>query len=75
MERSSTMSTTTTLALWVAYGKNGVVGSIRHDEQGYQVTMAGADAVAGTYPTLAVAKSALYSRMAPGSDWPQFREH
>jgi hypothetical protein len=22
-----------------------------------------------------IAKSALHSRMAPGSDWPQFREH
>ena len=33
------MSTTKTLALWVAYGRNGVVGSIRHDEDGYTVTM------------------------------------
>lgn len=65
----------TTLALWVAYGRNGVVGSIRHDDDGYQVTMAGADAAAGTYPSLDVAKSALYSRMTPGSDWPNFREH
>jgi len=69
------MMSTTTLALWVAYGRNGVVGSIRHDTEGYQVTMAGADAVAGTYPTLEVAKSALHARMAPGSDWPSFREH
>ncbi|MDF2510076.1 MAG: hypothetical protein K0Q52_3935, partial [Microbacterium sp.] len=25
--------------------------------------------------TMEIAKSALHSRMAPGSDWPQFREH
>ena len=74
----STTSTTTspkTLALWVAYGTNGVVGSIRHDDGGYQVTMAGADAAAGTFPSLASAKGALHARMTPGSDWPMFREH
>lgn len=69
------MNTSTTLALWVAYGRNGVVGSVRHVDEGYQVTMSGADAAAGTYPTLAVAKSALHARMTPGSDWPSFREH
>lgn len=69
------MSATTTLALWVAYGPNGVVGSIRHDEHGYTVTMAGADAVTGTYPELAVAKGALHSHMPPGSAWPAYREH
>ena len=70
------MSTTTrTLALWVAYGTNGVAGSIRHDDEGYQVTMAGADAAAGTYPSLASAKGALHARMAPGSAWPMFQEH
>ncbi|WP_347975639.1 methyltransferase [Microbacterium sp. ProA8] len=62
-------------ALWVAYGESGVAGSIRKDDDGYTVTMAGADHVAGTYPTMEIAKSALHSRMAPGSDWPQFREH
>lgn len=69
------MSTTKTLALWVAYGPNGVVGSIRHDDGGYEVTMAGADAAAGTYPNLAAAKGALHARMTPGSAWPLFREH
>jgi hypothetical protein len=69
------MSTTKTLALWVAYGPNGVVGSIRHDEEGFVVVMAGSDAPAGTYPTLASAKGALHVRMRPGSAWPQFREH
>lgn len=70
------MSTTGTHhALWVAYGPSGVVGSIRKGDDGYTVTMAGADASAGTYPTMEVAKSALRSHMAAGSDWPEFREH
>ena len=61
--------------LWVAYGASGVAGSIRKDDDGYTVTMAGAGESAGTYPTMEIAKSALHSRMAPGSDWPLFREH
>lgn len=69
------MSTTKTLALWVAYGKNGVVGSIRHDDEGYTVVMAGSEAATGTFPTLASAKGALHAKMSPGSDWPMFREH
>ena len=70
------MSTTEThRSLWVAYGDGGVVGSIRKDDDGYTVTMAGADRSAGSYPTMEVAKSALHSRMAPGSDWPSFRQH
>ncbi len=69
------MSTTKTLALWVAYGTNGVAGSIRHDDEGYTVVMAGSDAATGTYPNLASAKGALHSRMSPGSAWPMFREH
>ena len=45
------MSTTETHhPLWVAYGPSGVVGSIRKDDDGYTVTMAGADAAAGTLP-------------------------
>lgn len=72
---TTTNGTTRTLALWVAYGTNGVAGSIRHDDEGYQVTMAGADAAAGTYPSLASAKGALHARMTPGSAWPMFQEH
>jgi hypothetical protein len=68
-------ATETHHALWVAYGTSGVVGSIRKDEGGYTVTMAGADASAGTYPSMEIAKSALHARMIPGSDWPEFREH
>ena len=61
--------------IWVAYGRSGVVGSIRRDEAGYTVTMAGADAAAGRYPSMDIAKSALYASMTPGSDWPEFKEH
>jgi len=60
------MSTTETHhPLWVAYGGSGVAGSIRKDDDGYTVTMAGADHSAGTYPSMEIAKSALHSRMAP----------
>jgi hypothetical protein len=69
------MSTTKTRALWVAYGTNGVSGSIRHEDEGYVVVMAGADDVTGTYPSLESAKGALHSHMPPGSAWPRFQEH
>lgn len=70
------MSTTETHhSLWVAYGPNGVAGSIRKDDGGYTVTMAGATAAAATYPSMSIAKNALHARMPSGSDWPAFREH
>lgn len=70
------MSTTDThTALWVAYGPSGVAGSIRKDQEGYTVTMAGADARTGTYPTMEIAKNALHAHMRPGSAWPTFQEH
>jgi hypothetical protein len=62
-------------SLWVAYGTTGVAGSIREADEGFIVTMAGADASLGTYPTMDVAKSALYSAMPAGSDWPRFEQH
>ncbi|MDX2375534.1 methyltransferase [Microbacterium sp. LRZ72] len=68
-------ATSTHHALWVAYGATGVVGTIRKDDDEYTVTMADADAPAGTYPSMEVAKSALHSHMRPGSDWPEFRQH
>lgn len=61
--------------LWVAYGSGGVAGTIRKMQEGYVVTMAGADEVHGTYPSMEAAKGALHSQMTPGSEWPQFREH
>ena len=69
------MSTTKSRGLWVAYGSNGVSGSIRHAEDGYVVVMAGADAETGTYPSLESAKGALHTHMPPGSGWPRFEQH
>jgi len=66
---------TTTRTIWVAFGASGVVGTIRKDEDGYTVTMADADSSVGVYPSMDVAKSALYAHMRPGSDWPRFQEH
>lgn len=69
------MSTTKTRGLWVAYGSNGVSGSIRHEESGYLVVMAGADEALGSYPSLEAAKGALHSHMSPGSAWPRYEQH
>ncbi|MDF2578578.1 hypothetical protein [Microbacterium arborescens] len=48
---------------------------IRHRGDEYVVTMAGADAELGSYPTMEIAKSALHAHMTPGAEWPTFREH
>lgn len=69
------MSETTHHTVWVAYGANGVVGSIRKDEDGYTATLTGAAASLGVYPTMEIAKSALHSNLRAGADWPEFREH
>ena len=72
------MSTTTspTSTLWLAYAADGhVVGSIRRVDETCTVTMAGADAPLGTYPTMEIAKSALHSHLPPGSEWPRFGQH
>ncbi|MDQ1128757.1 methyltransferase [Microbacterium sp. SORGH_AS_0888] len=65
----------TTQALWVAYGSGGVIGTIRKQDEVYLVTMAGADDVLGSYPTMEIAKNALHAQQAPGADWPEFRQH
>ncbi|MDR6198253.1 hypothetical protein QE374_000162 [Microbacterium sp. SORGH_AS428] len=65
----------TTEALWVAYGNAGVVGSIRKDAGGYVVTMSGADAHLGSYPSMEIAKGALRAHLKPGSARPEFRQH
>ena len=67
---------TTSSALWVAYGAEGkVVGTIRHVDDGYIATIADADSSLGAYPTMEVAKSALHGHLPPGSDWPRFTQH
>jgi hypothetical protein len=62
---------------WVAFGPNGAIGSILRSDAGYTVRLIDdPDAQdRGTYPSLDVAKSAMHAAMAPGSDWPEFREH
>lgn len=69
------MTMTQAQGLWVAYGQAGAVGSIRRDEDGYAVTMAGQDEPMGTYPTLEIAKGALCSHLKPGTPRPEFRRH
>jgi hypothetical protein len=70
------MTTTAASTLWLAYGTEGqVVGSIRKADGAYTVTLAGADASLGSYPTMEIAKSALHGHLSPGTDWPHFREH
>lgn len=69
------MSETTTRRLWVAYGPAGAVGMIEKAGDEYSVRMAGADSTVGAYPTMEVAKGALFSHLKPGADWPEFREH
>lgn len=65
----------TTEQRWVAFGASGASGTILHTTIGYAVRMLNDDSARGIYPSLEVAKSALHAAMAPGSDWPEFREH
>ncbi len=69
------MTETQARRLWVAYGKSGVVGTIKQDAGGYTAALVGADQSIGIYPSMDVAKSALHSHLKPGAEWPQFREH
>jgi hypothetical protein len=59
---------------WVAFGPAGAVGSIHRTTEGFAVRLLDGSPDR-EYPTLDVAKSALHATMAPGSDWPDFREH
>jgi hypothetical protein len=62
--------------LWIAYAADGrVVGTIRGNDDGYLVTIAGASSSVGTYPTMEIAKNALHTHLRPGSDWPTYRQH
>lgn len=66
------MQTTQMDMLWVAYGKAGAVGTIRHVDDEFHVMMSDRHEV-GAYPTLEVAKGALISHLKPGSARPEFR--
>jgi hypothetical protein len=60
---------------WVAFGPAGALGSIHAVEDGFLFRLMGDKKQRATYPTLVVAKSALYAALEPGSDWPEFKEH
>lgn len=60
---------------WVASGPAGAIGSIHRVEGGYTFRLLKDGRYRGVFPSLEVAKSALYSSLVPGSDWPEFREH
>ncbi|MDY0890603.1 methyltransferase [Frigoribacterium sp. CFBP9039] len=67
---------TTTRQTWVAVGPSGTVGSIHRTDEGFAVRMPSRDSDEGAvFPTLAVAKSALFAALGPGADYPEFHEH
>lgn len=67
--------TTLVRQTWVAFGPAGALGSIHTAEGGYTFRLLDDTAARSVYPTLAVAKSALYAALEPGSEWPEFKEH
>ena len=78
-DQTSTTSTTSTTdssdQTWVAVGPAGTVGSIGRTSGGFVVRLAGRSEQSGEYPTLAVAKSALFAALGPGAEYPEFHEH
>lgn len=73
--QSTSVSPTLTGHTWVAVGPAGAVGSIHGTDGGYTFKMLTDDGYRGVFPTLEVAKSALYACMLPGSDLPEFHAH
>jgi hypothetical protein len=67
--------TTLVRQTWVAFGPAGALGSIHAVESGFTFKLMRDTDVRGVYPTIAVAKSALYAALEPGSEWPEFKEH
>jgi hypothetical protein len=57
---------------WVAFGATGALASIHSHDDGYEVRALHRGVVAGTYPTLEIAKSAL---RAGQQDDIRFQEH
>ena len=68
-------ATTTAGRTWVARGPAGTVGSVHRGTEGFTVRRAGRSEATGPYPTLAVAKSALFASLGPGAEYPEFHEH
>lgn len=67
--------TTLVRQTWVAFGPAGAVGSVHAIEGGYTFRLLNDSVPRGVYPSLSVAKSALYAALEPGSEWPEFKEH
>ena len=60
---------------WVAFGPAGAIGSVHRVDGDYTFKLMTDNGYRSTYPSLPVAKSALFAALEPGSDWPEFREH
>jgi hypothetical protein len=70
------MSNDTTInKTWVATGPAGAVGSIHRTHDGFSIRVGHDAAYHGDFPTLDVAKSALFAALGPGVDRPEFTEH
>jgi hypothetical protein len=67
--------TTLVKQTWVAFGPAGAIGSVHATSEGFTFRLLTDSSPRSTYPSLAVAKSALYAALDTGSDWPEFREH
>jgi hypothetical protein len=67
----------TTLAshIWVAFGPAGAIGSVHPVEGGFGFRLVGEQLRPAVYPTLDVAKRALFGCLPTGTEWPDFREH
>jgi hypothetical protein len=67
---------TATRQTWVALGPSGTVGSIHRTHEGFTVRLPSRETDgSAVFPTLAVAKSALFAALGPGAEYPEFREH
>lgn len=60
---------------WVAFGPAGALGSVHGVEGGFTFRLLGEAGFRAVYPELQTAKRALVAALAPGSEWPEFREH
>jgi hypothetical protein len=71
----TSLTDTATTHTWLAIGPAGTLGWITTVTGGYTFKLVGDDTERAVYPSLDVAKGALYSSLVPGSEWPEFREH
>jgi hypothetical protein len=76
MSMTTSTSTTgiprTTGKVWVAFGATGAIASIHSHDDGYEVRALRRGVVAGIYPSLEIAKSALRAGQIGDLD---FSEH